>query len=206
MDGPVGSEPALQGRRRRLQVLAAGAACVLLARMPGALGMKPAPQGDSIPDPPLRQEFGAPGGAWRLVIVSVDAAGWKSRRSRAEMQRLEAGSWRTQWRLDLPHAYRPRFALATAQGGAVLFDEWIHIRSPLAVMVLSPQGRRLSVTPLDAVLQLLGQPVKDVVAAARQGWWMQAAPSLSADGQFAEVQTAGRLLRVRLLDGGLSLA
>jgi hypothetical protein len=187
------------------QRLAAATWLLLAGLVPAARAVKPAVQSDSIPNPPPREEFGAPGGAWRLVIESVDGPGWKARRSRADMQHLDAGAWRTRWQLALPHAYRPRFALALPTGGAVLFDEWIHIRSRLAVVVLDAQGRQLAATPLDTVLQLLGLPAKEVVAAARHGWWMQSAPRLSADGQWAEVQTAGQLLRVRVLDGSLQL-
>ena len=114
-------------------------------------------------------------------------------------------AWRTQWRIDLPHAYRPRYALATPQGGAVLLDEWINIRSALAILVIGADGRQVAVTPLDTVLQLLAMPVDQVVRGATSGWWLQSPPRLSADGLHAEVRTAGKLLRIRLADGQLSL-
>jgi hypothetical protein len=162
--------------------------------------------GDWITHPPVREEFVSADGRQRLVISSIDEQGWKSQRSSAEMQRAERGIWRSQWRLDLPHAYRPRFALATPKGAAVFLDEWINIRSPLAIMVIGPDGRGVAVTHVDAVFQLLGVPGSDVVAVARYGVWMQAPPVLSADGQQVEVRTAGKVLRVRLSDGALSLA
>jgi hypothetical protein len=165
-----------------------------------------APSGDDwIAHPPVREEFLSADGRQRLVISSVDEQAWTSRRSRAEMQRNDGAVWRSEWRLDLPHAYRPRFALATPQGGAVLLDEWINIRSPMAIMVIGPDGRRVAVVHVDAVIRLLGVHGAQVVTVARHGIWLQSPPSLSADGQQAEVRTAGRVLRIRLSDGNLSL-
>jgi len=170
-----------------------------------AAAMTPSAESDSIAHPPAREQFVTADGLHRLVVASVDGSGWKSRRSSAEMQRRDGSAWRTQWRLDLPHAYRPRFALATPQGGAVLLDEWINIRSALAIMVVGTDGRQVSVTHLDTVLQLLAVPVDQVVRMASSGWWLQSPPHLSADGKHAEVRSAGKLLRIRLSDGSLSL-
>ena len=72
-------------------------------------------------------------------------------------------------------------------------------------MVIDGHGRQVSASALDALLPLLGMPAGQVVQTAKFGWWLQSAPSLCADGLYAEVKTAGKLLRVRLLNGSLSL-
>lgn len=167
--------------------------------------MKPGATPDRIELPPLREEFMGADGRHRLVISTVDGSTWASHRGSAEMLLRQGDIWRTRWRMALAHAYRPRFALVTPQGGAVLLDEWINIRSALAITVLAPDGRTVAVTHVDAVIQLLGVPGREVVQAARYGIWLQSPPRLSADGLHAEVQTAGRLLRIRLSDGRLSL-
>jgi hypothetical protein len=174
------------------------------AASPGA--MNSTTQDDSIPHPPDREEFVSADGRNRLIVSSADGPGWKQRRSVAEMQHREGTVWRQKWRLDLPHEYRPRFALATPQGGAVFLDEWINVKSRLAIMVIDSEGHNVSVKDLDMVVNVLGVAIREVVAQAKFGWWLQSPPTLSRNGQYVEVKTAGAVLRICLSDGDLSLA
>lgn len=165
-----------------------------------------AAKGDWISLPPDREAFASVDGRHRLTIRSIDEQGWSSRQSRAEMQQLVGNRWQEQWRLQLPHHYRPRFAITANRGVAVLLDEWINIRSPLAIMVIGGDGKVLATSTTDSVLQTLGVPANIVITSAKFGFWLQSKPALTADHQHVEVQTAGKVLRIRLEDGLLSVS
>lgn len=163
--------------------------------------MNSAPQGDWIPHPPDREEVQSRDGQYRLTIATVDSSGWKSRRSTAELQQRVAGRWQTRWTTDLPHAYRPRFAVVSVRGEVILLDEWINIISRLTVVLIDPTGKIAASKGADAILDALGLPASEVVPKAKLGWWLQAPPRITEDGLDIEVQAADRVLRIRFSDG-----
>jgi hypothetical protein len=175
------------------------------ARPQAGKAAQPVSDSDWIALPPDRAEFKSPNGRFLLVISTIDPQGWKSQRSIAELSEVSGDQRRRRWRQELPHAYRPRFATVGPDGEAVLFDQWINIKTRYAIVIIDSAGRQVATESTDGVIAAVGLPASRIAAAAQHGWWMQSPPKLLPDGAFAEVQVAGKTLRVRLRDGELQV-
>jgi len=148
--------------------------------------------------PPSIREFRSPEGDFLLTIRAAD--NWKTPRAAAEFSR----GGRSLWRMDLPHEYGPRTALVSRRGVVVLFDEWINVFSPRAVLILDSAGRTLAQHSSEAVQTALGVPRARLASLARFGPWMTAPPVLAAPDGPARVSAGGRVLEIRLTDGSLA--
>lgn len=151
---------------------------------------------------PLRY-FMSVDGKFRLAVRARDD--WKTPFTVATLTRYGQTPGRYLWSRALPHEYGPRRALVSTQGEVVLVDEWINIISIHALTVIGPKGKVLRVHEGEDVLALLDVPRREVSAHARVGNWMSAEPVFSEDGRQVILKSAGRELRLDLVDGGLSL-
>ena len=159
---------------------------------------------DRIPLPPAVEEFASPAGNFVFVVSTPD--NWKSRKAVGELFDLSAGQRRPLWKRTLPHEFGPRYVLVGNDGDVLLLDEWINVKSRYAVMVLSPENRVIAQHDFDAVQTVLNVPGAQIVRTARHGLWITSPPTLDTSGEWARVETAGKVLTIRLSDGHLSLA
>ena len=81
---------------------------------------------------------------------------WASTGSKARLSSTAGGTAQLLWKQPLPHNYRPRFALVSDEGTVVLFDQWINVAGPHAVMVLDRTGKTLASHSFDEVAAALG--------------------------------------------------
>jgi hypothetical protein len=159
---------------------------------------------DVMLQPPNREECRAPSGVYSLVIELQPHRNVHAARSTATLFRSASPRDHVLWARDLPHRPRPRFCTVSDNGYVVLLDEWLNIRSELAVMVIDPQNRMLAQFNLEAVRGALGVPIGALAPLARHGVWIQAPPVISAQGDAVEIAAANRLLSIRLRDGAMS--
>ena len=158
---------------------------------------------DYIPLPLAREEFLSPARNYVFVLSSPD--NWKSRKAVGELFQVTADTRKLLWTKPLPQEYRPRYVLVGIQGQVLLLDEWINIKSRYAVMILNRENRLVAQYDFDAVQRILGVSKAKIVKMARHGWWITSPPTLDASGERARVETAGKVLNIRLRDGHLSL-
>ncbi len=109
------------------------------------------------------------------------------------------------WQMTLPQTQGPRHALVTDGGTAVMFDSWLNVASPHAIVVVSPDGRLLAVYSFEAVVAVLQVSRRKVVQLARLGFWLSAEPVLSGDGNRVLLEAGGRHLSLCLTDGRISV-
>jgi hypothetical protein len=154
---------------------------------------------DWIALPPAREEFSSPGGSFLFALTVTE------KRSVGELFEVRADRREFRFRRDLPHEYRPRFAAVSDEGHVLLLDEWINIASRYAVMVLDAKNEVVAEHDFHAVANALGVPGSEIVPLARHGSWLQSPPSLGPGEETATVEAAGKVLRINLRDGTLSL-
>lgn len=167
--------------------------------------VRPASAGsdDRVALPPTSRRFASRSGRCVLTIAAVD--GWKTPRVAATLTVAESDGPRVRWSQELSQQYGPKFALVADSGAAVLFDEWIHVRTPLAIVVLDRQGRLVARHSTEELRVRLGVPPERMVRAASSGLWMAGQPTWSEGDRFAQVAAAGKTLRIELADGALSV-
>jgi hypothetical protein len=159
---------------------------------------------DPITQPPDFEARSSPSGRYLLEVALRPHANPHAARATASLWETRAGARTRVWTRELAHRPRPRFFLVGDEGQVVLLDEWLNLRSPLAVVVIDKTQRTLAVHDLEAVRAALDVPIGALAPRARHGAWMQAPPTLSAGASAVEVAAAGRLLLIRLHDGALS--
>ncbi|WP_313954218.1 hypothetical protein [Accumulibacter sp.] len=163
-----------------------------------------APAADVVVLPPVFEAHSSPAGTYVLEIRLREDANPHLARATATLFRVTSSKRQAVWTRELPHRPRPRFFAVGDGGQVVLLDEWLNIRSELAVMVLDLAGCTLVQFDLEAVRAALGVPISALAPAARHGVWMQAPPVINARGDAVEVAAANRVLSIRLSDGKLS--
>ncbi len=169
----------------------------------GGLASPTAAPSDRITLPDIRREFKSASGRFAFVVSTQDD--WKSLRGTGELISI-AGSVRTLlWSHALPQQFGPRFVLVSDLGTVLMLDEWINVRSPFAVLVVDRNNRTVRQHGADAVVLSVQVPEKDVVRMAKYGWWISAPPRLNSAGDGARVETAGKILTIRLSDGQLAV-
>jgi hypothetical protein len=162
------------------------------------------PNSDRIDTPPVRREFPSPAGHYRLRIESLD--GWRSPQPQASLARRRAdGRYDTLWTRPLPHHHGPRAALVSDAGQVLLVDEWINVRSRHALVLLDATARELLHATHDQVLAALGVTLDALANQARLGPWLTRAPELTANPLHARIAAGGRVLRVELRSGALTV-
>lgn len=154
--------------------------------------------------PPPLDEQASPSGRYVIEIRLREHANVHAARSTATLWRVAGSQRETVWTRELPHRPRPRFAAVGDGGQVLLLDEWLRVRSDLAVTLVGAGGKVVAQHDLEAVRAALGVPISALAPVARHGVWIQAPPTIAADGDIAEVPAAGRLLRVDLRSGALS--
>lgn len=159
---------------------------------------------DTITQPPDFEARSSPSGHYLLEVALRPHANPHAARATASLWETRAGARTLVWARELAHRPRPRFFLVGDEGQVVLLDEWLNLRSALAVTVMDKNQRTLAVHDLEAVRAALDVPIGALAPNARHGVWMQAAPTLSPRADFVEVAAAGRLLLIGLRDGRLS--
>jgi len=162
------------------------------------------PSSDRIDTPPAQREFSSASGRYRLRIESLD--GWRSPQPQASLaQRRADGRHETLWTRPLPHYHGPRMALVSDAGQVVLVDEWINVRSRHALVLLNASAHELLHATHDQVLAALGVTLDAVASQARLGTWLASAPELTANQLHARMGAGGRVLRLELRSGALTV-
>lgn len=175
-------------------------ACALTSMGPTAMQ---AGAVDVVEPAPQHERVHSPSGRFALQIELRPMPNAFAARSTATLFAVDKGRQRVLWRRELPHRPRPRFALVGDDGGVVLLDEWLRVRSELAVMVIDAGNRVLAQYDLEAVRAALDVPIALLARRARHGVWMQGVPAITPDGRAVQVHAADRLLVIRLADGAL---
>ena len=189
---------------RRLLLLAACAASATAAGAALAGAPQPMPAKDRIALPPDRRAMRSPSGRYELVLRTEDH--WQTRTAIGELTDLAIPGQPRLWQLTLPQSQGPRRVLVTDQGSTVMFDSWLNVASPHAIVVVSRQGRILAVHGFDAILALLGVSRSTMAQHRRLGMWLSSEPVVSTDGSTVLLAAGGRRLRLCLADGSLTTA
>lgn len=156
--------------------------------------------------PPLAfEQRQSPSGAYVLEIRLRPSSNVHAARAVATLFARQAAQTLVLWTRELPHRPRPRFFLVGDAGQVVLLDEWLNVRSDLAVTVIDRENRTLAQFDLEAVRATLAVPLAALAPAARHGVWMQAPPLINTQGDAVEVAAANRVLLIKLSDGSLSV-
>jgi hypothetical protein len=92
------------------------------------------------------------------------------------------------------------------KGEVVLLDEWANIRSRYAVVILDVANQLVAQHDFDTIQKVLSVPTATVVRMARHGWWIMSPPVLESLRERVIVETAGKMLSIRLSDGHMSLS
>lgn len=160
---------------------------------------------DRISEPPAREAFSSPGRCYELVISMLgEAEEWMSSGSRGELFRIEGGERNSQWTMDLPHAYRPRFAFVDDAGVVVLLDQWINVAGPHAVTVLDQDGATVAAYDFYDIAEAIDVPGREIVPLAKHGSWMSTVPQFDSENNAVRVMVARRQLLVHFGDGSLT--
>lgn len=162
------------------------------------------PVADVMVMPPEREEIASPSGGYVLEMRLRESANVHAPRTTATLFRVVASTRSVVWTRELPHRPRPRLFAVGDQGQVVLLDEWLNVRSDLAVMVIDATNTVQAQYDLEAVRAVLGVPANSLAPLARYGVWIQALPVLNAQGDALEVAAANRTLVIDLNDGALS--
>lgn len=168
------------------------------------LGLGSVMASDTINRPPEFEARSSPSARCVLELRLRADANPHAARSTATLLDMGAASPKLVWTRELPHRPRPRFAFVDDQCQVVLLDEWLNVRSALAVTVIDKNNRTVSVHDLEAVRAALDVPIGALAAQARHGVWIQAPPVPGAQGDAVEVAAGGRTLVIRMRDGALS--
>ena len=159
---------------------------------------------DQIVRPPEFEARASASGKYVLELQLRANPNPHAARATASLWELNTTARKLLWTRELAHRPRPRFALVGNEGQVMLLDEWLNLRSELAVMLIDEDNRTLAVHDLEAVRSALGVPIAALASKARHGAWMQALPALGAQGETVEVAAADRVLVINLRDGVLS--
>ena len=163
------------------------------------------PAADVVVLPPEFEERSSPSGAYVLEVRLRAHANVHAPRATATLFKINSSQRQALWTRELPHRPRPRFFTVGDGGQVVLLDEWLNVRSDLAVMVIDRKNSTLAQFGLEAVRAALQVPIAALAPRARHGLWIQAPPVINARGDAAEVAAADRVLSIRLSDGALSV-
>ncbi|MBR0567290.1 hypothetical protein J5J83_14300 [Azoarcus sp. L1K30] len=160
---------------------------------------------DVIVRPPESETRASPSGTFVLELALQPQGSPHAPRATATLLRIDASARKVLWTRTLPHRPRPRFVLVGDGGQVVLLDEWLNVRSDLAVMVIDRHNEILAQLDLEAVRAALGVPIADLAPHARYGLWIQTPPTINQQGDAVEVAAADRVLSIRFSDGALSV-
>lgn len=161
-------------------------------------------ESDRISLPPLQAEFLSQQRNFRFIISTKD--NWKLKQGLGKLIRCTNGVSEVIWEGQLPQEYGPRHVLVGKQGEVLMLDEWINVKSKYAVFVLNPQNDKVIQHNFDSIQKILGVPTSAIVESAVGGsWWISKQPFLDESGSTAYVPTAGKILKVDLQTGELSL-
>jgi hypothetical protein len=112
-----------------------------------------APVPDSKNIPPKEREYFSADRNYSLRLRTPDE--WKTKKVVAQL--LRRGN-ATLWSTILPQEYGPRFAVVGNDGAVLLFDEWIDVASPLALVLLDSRGQIAKQTSFQELARLLNVP------------------------------------------------
>ncbi len=159
---------------------------------------------DQIRLPPLQAEFFSPQGDFRFIISSWD--NWESKRGHGSLVRLKNKGTEVFWEGELPQEYGPRYVLVGQRGEVLMLDEWISNRSKYSIVVLNPRDDLVIQYNYEEVQEVLNVPTSEIVRKATRGsWWLSGLPVLDKSGSRAYVPTTGKILRIDLQTGEISL-
>ena len=181
-------------RRRHVGLWLALASLAADAGQPGA---------DAVSVPPAFESRPSPSGRFELEL-KLAGGGPHAAQCDASLFEVSARQRKRLWSRRLEHRPRPRFAVVSDGGEVVLFDEWLAVRSALAVVLIDRSGSTRAQHDLESVRSALALPLGALAPVARHGPWMQAPPAIGPGGDTVEVKAGGRVLAVRLSDGALS--
>jgi hypothetical protein len=156
---------------------------------------------DFVPSPPPVREVFAQNGRFVLLLHSPGSPA-----SSATVGRLyeETRSGRKLiWERKLPQPYGPRYALVGSNAQVITFDEWHHVKSRYAIVLIHPQRKAKVTWSFEAIAAVLGEPASVLTAAASSGWWIQSEPRIDGERNVAIVGAANKCLLVHLDTGRL---
>jgi hypothetical protein len=190
----------MSGSARRVLAMGLGAG-LALALAPWPADVMAA---DPITLPPDFETRSSASGQYLLELKMRAGGNPHAARATASLWELQAPSRKLLWTRELAHRPRPRFVLVGDAGQVVLLDEWLNLRSELAVMLIDKHNRVVAVHGLEAVRTALDVPIAALAPRARHGAWMQATPVVKAQADAVEVAAADRVLVISLRDGALT--
>ena len=185
----------LSDRRRYLAL-----ACLLLLGIANRVTAS-----DILKEPPSREAFLSAGGCFEFVVtMKGESKEWATSGSSGSLFRTGGKDAGQLWEVDLPQAYRPRFAVVNDDGYVVLLDQWINVIGPHAVTVLGPDGRTIASHGFNDVANAVGIAGRDIVPKAKHGAWMAALPEADIASNAVRVAVGDRQLVIRFETGALS--
>lgn len=162
--------------------------------------------GDRLTEPPAREAFSSPSLSYEFVITMVgENKDWARFGSMATLVSKSNAHSEVRWEKALPHNYRPRFVVVDDAGHVVLFDQWINVAGPYAVMVLDANGSVMAEYDFHAIAAAVGVHGRDIVRKAKFGSWMSTLPEFDAGMGLVTVGVGGKQLLVNMSDGQLVL-
>ncbi len=160
---------------------------------------------DEIALPPASENYYSPASAYLLTLTMIGAPeDWAANGSEAVFKKIQNGQSEQLWSQQLPHSYRPKLVIVSDQGYLALFDQWINVLGPYAIMVFSPSGDRLKSLSFDDIAKSVEASRANVVKKAQIGSWMESLPRIAASSNIVEVAVAGKVLSIDLETGSLS--
>ena len=157
---------------------------------------------DSIRLPPARRTFKSPTGNYILVISNGD--GWESVTAIGELIEVKSGKQVLLWRKSFPQRYGPRYAVVNSSGRVFLFDEWVNVKSPYALMLFDTDGRSIKHYGFEELQRELDIPIDQIVDRANFGWWIMTPPRLEESGNHAVVEVGGTTITIDLENGNIT--
>lgn len=159
---------------------------------------------DRIKLPSTTVKFLSPTGKFQFSIVTKDS--WATTKGRGKLIVSIDNKLQVLWERTLPQEYGPRYVLVGLRGEVLMLDENINVKSKHAITIVNLTGDRTIRYSFDEIEQVVRVPAAMMVNRATQGsWWISAPPYLDKSGLIAYVNTAGKVLRIDLVKGTISL-
>ena len=160
---------------------------------------------DRIPPPPLREEYISPAQNYLFVLLADDDR-WQSVRSSGELYRIDGENHVLLWKRNLPHRFRPRFALVGNHGDVLLLDEWVNTTAKYAIMVISSENQLLVEKSFDDIEAMTGIARARIGKMSRFGTWLSEVPFLDPSGETAILAVGEKRITVSLEDGHIEVS
>lgn len=197
--------PSNPSRRRAATLTGAGLLATLLPAAGRSVAADVDRTSDRLDTPPRARSYASPSGRFRLELELAQLTPpWRVDARLLAVDPTGQVSPRTLWQQRLPHDGGPRHALVSDRGAVVLLDDWIHIPSPRAVMLLAGNGQILASYSIEQVIERVQRQPREVTDAARFGNWLSEEARLAQATGPVLLRCAGRGLTLDLDNGRLA--